>query len=246
MNTIKTLLTAAFRPNTTNKVVACDFFATHNEQTIYYNITSSTPPLTVEVTKGNENPNSYRGEVIIPDTVLHNGDTYTVIAIGNNAFANCSGLTSITIPNSVLTIGDYAFDGCTHLTSVVIPDSVTDIGEGAFTLCHGLTSVVIPHSITTIKAWSFAGCTGLTSITIPHSVTAIEGAALFDCIHLKEIHVKATTPPQIRRFIFEEILPDTSVYVCGEVEEYKKSYDWRKFAHILSENDYNIQQEVTD
>ena len=46
-----------------------------------------------------------------------------------SAFSECSGLTSVTIPDSVTSIGDGAFSGCSGLTSVTIPDSVTSIGD---------------------------------------------------------------------------------------------------------------------
>jgi hypothetical protein len=63
--------------------------------------------------------------------------------IGNCAFAYCTSLTSVTIPNSVTSIGCEAFDCCTSLTSVTIPNSVTRIGYGAFLGCETLTSVTI-------------------------------------------------------------------------------------------------------
>ena len=57
----------------------------------------------------------------------------------------CSGLTSVTIPNSVTDIGEWAFSGCSGLTGeLTIPNSVTNIGDGAFYYCSGLTSVTIP------------------------------------------------------------------------------------------------------
>lgn len=66
-------------------------------------------------------------EVIIPSK--YNGKKIT--SIGESAFSGCSGLTSITIPDSVTFIGSSAFSGCSRLTSVVIPDSVTSIGNYA-------------------------------------------------------------------------------------------------------------------
>ena len=57
-------------------------------------------------------------------------------------YGNCSGLTSVTIPNSVMSIGYAAFCGCSGLTSVTIPNSVTSIESYAFFGCNGLTSVI--------------------------------------------------------------------------------------------------------
>lgn len=91
--------------------------------------------------------------------------------LGENAFADCKGLTSVTIPNSVTSIGDYAFYGCTGLTSVIIPNSVTNIGDGAFSCCSALNQVTIPDSVINIGEDPFFNCTGLTSITAPDSVT---------------------------------------------------------------------------
>ena len=65
------------------------------------------------------------------------------------AFSGCTGLTSITIPNSVTSIGERAFSGCTGLTSITIPNSVTSIGSSAFNDCYGLRSV----HINDIAAW---------------------------------------------------------------------------------------------
>ena len=60
----------------------------------------------------------------------------SVTRLGENAFADCSGLTSITIPQSVTSIGYYTFAGCSDLTSITIPQSVTSIGDYAFASCR--------------------------------------------------------------------------------------------------------------
>ena len=67
-------------------------------------------------------------------------------SIGKSAFVGCSGLTSITIPNSVTSIGESAFLGCSGLTSITIPNSVTSIGNRAFESCSGLTSITVEEN----------------------------------------------------------------------------------------------------
>ena len=110
-------------------------------------------------------------------------------SIGESAFYYCSGLTSITIPDSVTSIGNFAFYYCSSLTSITIPDSVTSIGEGAFRSCSSLTSITIPENITSIGNSAFEDCSSLTSITIPDSVTSIEDEAFRSCSSLTSITI---------------------------------------------------------
>lgn len=82
-----------------------------------------------------------------------------VTSIGDNAFAYCFYLESITIPDTVTSIGDGAFYWCEELSSVTIPDSVTSIGDIAFFYCHNNNlSITIPSSVTSIgdAAFSFS------------------------------------------------------------------------------------------
>ncbi|MBP3689440.1 MAG: leucine-rich repeat domain-containing protein, partial [Bacteroidaceae bacterium] len=87
---------------------------------------------TAYVTYKDTDYNSYSGAVVIPSTVAYGDKTYDVTGIGSYAFRNCSGLTSVTIPNSVTNIGGYAFSGCSSLTSVTLPDKLSSIGSYAF------------------------------------------------------------------------------------------------------------------
>ena len=87
-------------------------------------------------------------------------------SIGNDAFCYCSGLTEVTIPNSVTSIGTAAFLDCSGLTEVTIPSSVTSIGTGAFSNCSSLTELTIPSSVTSISLSAFSGCVGLEKITV--------------------------------------------------------------------------------
>jgi hypothetical protein len=76
------------------------------------------------------------------------------------------GGSGINIESNSWFLNNGAFSGCTGLTSVTIPNSVTEINQ-AFSRCTGLTSITIPNNVTAIGSSTFSGCTGLTSITIP-------------------------------------------------------------------------------
>ena len=129
-----------------------------------------------KVTRGGD----YIGDIAIPEKVTYDGATYSVTEIGGYAFYGCTGLPSVTIPNSVTEIGGFAFYGCTGLPSVTIPNSVTEIGGYAFEGCTGLRSVTIPNSVTEIGWEAFRYCTGLSSVTIGNSVTSIGNCAFED------------------------------------------------------------------
>ncbi len=207
---------------------------------LYYNITSSTAPYTVEVTYQELGDDNYKGltSVSIPATVTYNNKTYSVTSIGYQAFSGCTGLTSITIPESVTSIKSIAFRGCTGLTSITIPESVTSIsnafwgctgltsitipesvtriGNSAFSGCTGLTSITIPNSVTSIGEWAFRGCTGLTFITIPESVTSIGSSAFSNCTGLTSITIPKSVT-SIGDFAFWDCTGLTSITIPNSV-----------------------------
>jgi hypothetical protein len=118
-------------------------------------------------------PGNTATDIVIPDTVVDSGTTYSVTTIGGYAFY-INALTSVTIGNSVTAIGVYAFS-VNDLTSVIIPDSVTTIGLYAFK-GNALTSVTIGNSVPFIGDFAFQS-NALTSVIIPDSVTIIGRSA---------------------------------------------------------------------
>ncbi|MBR4148376.1 MAG: leucine-rich repeat protein [Bacteroidales bacterium] len=148
---------------------------------LYYNITGYN---TVEVTYTPElettGYNLYVGDIVIPETVDHNGVSYTVTAVGDEAFKNCNGeLTSVVVSNTVTSVGELAFASCQYLLVVVLPNSVETIGDMAFANSWSLNSVRLPEGIKVLPKDLFINCQYLTSIEIPSTVTRIESRAFF-------------------------------------------------------------------
>ena len=192
---------------------------------IYYNLVSKLK--TAEVTR---NPNKYTGTVTIPKTVTYNDVTYNVTSIGNLAFEDCSGLTSITIPNSVTSIGSSAFYGCSVLTSITIPNSVTNIGLEAFYGCKDLKTVLISD----LEAWcyiSFSNSSAnplsyakhlylngeeINNIVIPNTVTSIGRFAFYSCSGLTSISIPNSVT-SIGDYAFQYCSSLTSVIIPNSV-----------------------------
>ena len=161
---------------------------------IYYNILPEEDK-TVEVTYRGDYyyyyDNEYTGSVVIPESVTYNGSTYRVTSIGEEAFKGCTGLTSITIPNSITSIGGVAFANCPGLTSITVEtgntkydsrDNCNAIIETATnTLIVGCQNTTIPNSVTSIGDRAFFGCSGLTRIEIPASTIEIKKGNFNDC-----------------------------------------------------------------
>lgn len=122
---------------------------------LFYKITSSTEPYTVEVVRGR----NYDELTIvnIPDVVTFEGIMYSVTNIASEGFSSCYNLSSITVGNKVETIGMNAFYDCIALSSVALGNNVKSLEDGAFFACSSLTSINIPESMTHIGQSVFEG-----------------------------------------------------------------------------------------
>lgn len=158
---------------------------------IYYNKNGSEATVTNNYNGiSSYNCNAYSGNVIIPASFEYNGGTYTVTAIGYEAFYQCYNLYNIVIPNTVTRIETRAFWKCSNLVDINIPNSVTDIsGTQTFAYCSSLTSITLPNSMTVIGEHTFEGCSGLKSVTIPNSITTIGEFAFWNCSGLTSIDI---------------------------------------------------------
>ena len=207
----------------------------------------------------------YTGPVTIPECVTYDGATYSVTSIGEFAFKDCTGLTSVTIPTSVTSIGEEAFRGCTGLTSVTIPNSVTEIGYSAFggtpwynnqpdgvvyigkvayefkgEMASG-TAINIKEGTVSISGYAFYGCTGLTSITIPNSVTSIGEFAFSGCTGLTSVTIPSSVT-SIGKSAFSGCTDLTSVTIPNSVI----SIGWSAFRGCAGLTSVTIPNSVTE
>lgn len=136
----------------------------------------------------------YSGDIVIPEIVStviwSNYEEYdltvTVTGIDEEAFRDCTQLTSVELPNSIVSIGRNAFYGCSGMQTINLPPSLTSIGTTAFGYCTSLSSITIPNGVSNMDWNVFYCCTGLTSVSIPNSVTQLNGT-FFGCTGLTTV-----------------------------------------------------------
>lgn len=101
----------------------------------------------------------YTGAVTIPSTVDIGGITYTVTAISSYAFYHCSGLTSVTLPNTITTIWANAFSynqsTSPNFNTITIPNSVETIGDYAF-YNTAITTLYLGFRVVSIGDYAFS------------------------------------------------------------------------------------------
>lgn len=221
-------------------------------QTLYYSTLNN--KASVECAGSGSNPyNGYvrpAGNLVIPDSVTHNGYTYPVTTINSRAFYECSDLLSVIIPNSVTAIAPEAFYGCSGLTAIEIPASITQIRTNAFANCSGLQSVVFNAvectQMGTTSKPVFQNCTSLTTLTVGAGVTCIPSYAFKGCSSLENIFSHNSVPPTVNNVnAFENVDKNIPLIVpAGSHDAYAAAYAWREFFNI-SEDDESPQG-ITD
>ena len=158
---------------------------------------------------------SYLGSVTIPNSV--NG--YSVISIGSYSFHLCSNLNTASIPTTIKKIGTNAFVQ-SGISNISLPNTITELSEGVFKSCRNLSSIELPNTITAIDKDAFMGCDKLTSISLPNSITKIGEQAFYGCESLETINI----PNQIKdigRYAFhscgiKEIQIPASIRIINE------------------------------
>lgn len=144
-------------------------------------------------------PTYVTGEYVIPNGVM----------VGDYAFAG-TGVTKVTIPNSMTVIPDGMFAGCAQLTEVVMHDGITEIGNYAFE-GSGIERITINRNITKIGNSAFKDCANLTEVTFGangSSVLTLGNSAFENCTSLTSIEL----PRRVRN---TQRVSSTSVSTTG-------------------------------
>lgn len=130
------------------------------------------------------------GPVVIPDTIIYKGTTYTVQEIAKNAFKG-SKVTSLTTPVTMKKILSSAFEGCTELTNITLNEGLTNLDPKCFKGCTKLQNFVMPNTVTQLGSYSFESCTSITKVVLSNALTMAIGSPFRYCTALKSVTVGA-------------------------------------------------------
>ena len=137
-------------------------------------------------------PSAVKGDITLPTAVEYDGVTYTVTQIGQRAFRDYTGITSVTLTETLSQIEDEAFAGCTSLQRINTPQPLSVIGEYAFDGCSKLKAFSLEASISELGKGAFRGCASIEELLFTPTVTEIPDELCCGCISLKEITLPST------------------------------------------------------
>mgnify|MGYP004661837285 CR=1 FL=1 len=194
----------------------------------------------------------------VPSSVTaSDGKTYTVTAIGANAFAICtssesspysnnSQLTSVTLPDSISSIGQHAFAYCVEITSIKIPSRVTNLEKYVFSECKKLGTVTFQEGLTSIGEYAFYGCKELKSIFLPDSLTKVEdGAFMFASLETIDWPENLTTVGTWAFYNIVDFGHDSSNHPIKTITYHGTKAQWDEMANAQNQNfEYNNHQLV--
>lgn len=183
-----------------------------------------------------------------------------ITAIPNYFCADCTALTSVTLPNTVISIDYNAFSGCQSLTDFVLPASLQRIGSSAFSNTQGLKNIDFPQGLKSIESYAFYE-SGLENVSLPVGLSTLGDDAFYSCRNLKNVELpsyieryretflnctaiekvvcRAATPPATYGDPFGGVAKSgvTLVVPSFALVDYKLDTYWLQFGNIIASDD---------
>lgn len=174
--------------------------------------------------------NNYAGDVVIPESVVYEGNTYPVTGIASSAFSECPALTSVTVPNSVTTIEESAFKQCVRLTSITLGSSVESVETFAFSGCNNLKSLTF-HCPVVNGEWFPQQ---VKEVVIGSEVQSFVERSFGGYGGLANVYLLQEQPYEIAIQVFSRNTYDlgTLHVPVGTKELYKQTAGWNRFVNI--------------
>lgn len=140
-------------------------------QTLYYKIVQggvevTYPSSAIQPIMGWDGYTKPTGALVIPDSVAYGGVSYAVKAISNHAFYECTGLTSVAIPDGVIALRAQAFRGCSGMTSISLPASLDSLYGYSLAYCSALVNVAIGCAVPPVCLANVFSNTTLSAATL--------------------------------------------------------------------------------
>ncbi len=171
-----------------------------------------------------------------------------ITILGGNAFEE-TGLTEVTIPETVKSLGASLFENCPELEDATLPESITSVQMSCFQGCSSLSRLNLPDSITTFEMYAFKDCTSLTSLITPKKLTGITLASFEGCTNLQRVVIS----PAVINFPsdeyagyydpFEDAPRSLVVYVqkgsAAEKWAYNNISDWG-YSYVVLDDVYDL------
>jgi hypothetical protein len=149
-------------------------------------------------------------------SVISNSCTAGAVVIPSTYNDGVNGVRSVT------GINDGAFAGCTSITSIVIPNSVTYLGEGVFNDCPNLSSVSIGTGVTGFTLNLFRDCISLINLTVPSNILIISPESFYGCSNLTNINIDSNNPnyTSVDGVVFNKNITTLVLYPIGKIGSY--------------------------
>lgn len=193
---------------------------------------------------------AYSGDVTVPSTVTHDGETYRVTMVMYGAFAKSTGLRSVSLPESVTEMRPGAFAACTSLTSVTFPSSIRWLPDATFLGCTGIKTLDLSRFEEGLSGEPLSGCTKFETLIILGTTRELESVSYRWCTHetmgvetemtgsIKDVYVVRPEAADVdcgyyEPFLESELASATLHVPEGSLDRFRQSESWGKFANIV-------------